>query len=379
MQVDRPRAIEALQRRALNALGADRRQRLQMIQWLSAGTVYLGAGAVMYQGVAASWVAEKAFVGWALSVLAGLLCALAAIRSGWSMRFRDPAMSEWQSVMGCIAVDWACLMCGPMRTVALFPLLLVLTFAALTLDRRGVVRAGVFAMLSLGLAIATIHVFPSLRGTPGAVPLVEDTLNFEMMLVLLPAMGVMAMRLASMRARLRAQRNELRGQLSEAQDIASHDELTGLPNRRLLRERLRWLESASERSGKGFAIALIDLDHFKKINDALGHEGGDQYLKEFAAAAVSVVRDRDVVGRWGGEEFLLLLDNADAGNAVLVLERLQVRAAEVRVLVRPLTFSAGIAVFVPGDTVRAVIAWADEAMYEAKRAGRNRVVVARRA
>lgn len=137
------------------------------------------------------------------------------------------------------------------------------------------------------------------------------------------------------------------------------DDLTGLPLRRAGREALA-------RVNRGDAIAMIDLDELKKVNDTFGHEAGDEHLVVVAAKLVSLLRRDDVVVRWGGDEFVLVLRGA-ADAASGVLERLR---RESRV-----PFSAGVAVHTEGDPA-STLAAADEALLAAKRAGGGRVVTA---
>jgi diguanylate cyclase len=151
---------------------------------------------------------------------------------------------------------------------------------------------------------------------------------------------------------------------------AKEDVLTGIRNRRGFLADIEALEPCT----RG-AVALIDLDHFKAVNDTLGHDEGDRVLREFAARLSSALRRHDLLARWGGEEFAVLFCHATEDEAARVLERVARTLAEAPVVVldgQPLSFSAGVSRFrveALGETLRA----ADEALYEAKHAGRNRV------
>jgi diguanylate cyclase (GGDEF)-like protein len=126
-------------------------------------------------------------------------------------------------------------------------------------------------------------------------------------------------------------------------------------------------------------VALIDIDLFKSVNDRIGHGAGDEVLRRFAASAKTVVRNTDLLGRWGGEEFLLMFPDTLGAQAEVALQRLRNHlsrldfndvAADLKV-----TFSAGLVEMVPQDTLEAAIERADQAMYRAKAGGRNRTVV----
>jgi diguanylate cyclase (GGDEF)-like protein len=141
----------------------------------------------------------------------------------------------------------------------------------------------------------------------------------------------------------------------------------------LARERSR-----SERLGAPFSVCLIDIDHFKSVNDSLGHGAGDTVLKHFAALAPRGLRGIDTFGRFGGEEFLIVMPGTDRQGALAAGER--VRAATVAAAFpglpagRELTITVGVATHLRGEEVSALLARADQALYQAKNAGRNRVV-----
>lgn len=162
-------------------------------------------------------------------------------------------------------------------------------------------------------------------------------------------------------------------------ELATRDELTGLFNRRHMSELLAQQRLACHRSDDGFAVALVDLDHFKRINDAHGHAVGDSVLRAFAEQATTAMRATDTVGRWGGEEFLVIYPHSTAREAAQGAARLRERVAAAVVPTPggpPLQFtvSIGLTEHVPPESVEALIERADRAMYQAKSEGRDRVV-----
>jgi diguanylate cyclase (GGDEF)-like protein len=167
-----------------------------------------------------------------------------------------------------------------------------------------------------------------------------------------------------------------RRRLAEAVQLARTDGLTGLANRQDLEIFLKRLAAASARSEHPFAVALVDLDHFKAINDDFGHQAGDATLRGVARALLSELREADHVGRLGGEEFLLILPDTGPHEALGVAERIRERiAAMPRRVDRQVTASVGVA-SMPGDAagLDELMAAADRALYAAKRAGRDQVV-----
>jgi diguanylate cyclase (GGDEF)-like protein len=157
--------------------------------------------------------------------------------------------------------------------------------------------------------------------------------------------------------------------LDQQTSLAQTDELTGLPNRRAWQELLTRELSVSKRLKRPVAVALLDLDFFKRFNDTHGHLAGDRLLLLAAAAWHGALRDGDVLARWGGDEFGLLLPGCNAIQALEVVDRLRLAAPD-------LPFSAGVAGWRPGTTTHELVEAADDALYSAKQGERNRSAVA---
>jgi diguanylate cyclase len=174
---------------------------------------------------------------------------------------------------------------------------------------------------------------------------------------------------------------ELEAQLQSLNERLVRDSLTGLYNRNGLEATFsRTIETLRQGSIPALALGVIDLDDFKRINDLFGHQAGDDSLKFLAEIARQHLREHDVIGRYGGEEFVVILPGTTAENAAEILRRLQ------RILTREIffhddrhrvvTFSAGVTEVYPDDGWESAFERADQAMYRAKRAGKNRVFVA---
>ena len=177
--------------------------------------------------------------------------------------------------------------------------------------------------------------------------------------------------------RLRQQRHAL----TEAERRAKTDPLTGVLNRRSLLEQLETACRAARANGLPVAVLFLDLDFFKAINDSYGHAAGDACLAAIVGPIQAELRQSDVIGRYGGEEFIVVLSGADAAAAELIAERIRLRVSEQRIVGQAtpiqLTCSIGVASSHPlGVWGEALIAQADTAVYAAKRLGRNRVQVA---
>jgi diguanylate cyclase (GGDEF)-like protein len=165
-------------------------------------------------------------------------------------------------------------------------------------------------------------------------------------------------------------------------ELAITDELTGLRNRRHVSERLADELARASRYGEALSLVLFDVDRFKRVNDTYGHDAGDAVLRALSAAALAECRKPDILGRWGGEEFLLVLPRTGAEGASAIAARLRevIEALRVEHAGNSLatTASFGVATFVPGrrEGVTEVLKRADEALYRAKDRGRNRVEMA---
>lgn len=162
--------------------------------------------------------------------------------------------------------------------------------------------------------------------------------------------------------------------------LSREDPLTGLYNRRTILDSLEEEITRAQRYSHPLSFLMMDIDHFKKINDQWGHPAGDEVLKTFAAECQSVKRENDKMGRFGGEEFVMLLPETAKPDAALAAERVRNRTSEMDIKTKcgtvaiPVTVSIGVTTATGSDDVEAIIARADEALYAAKNQGRNCVV-----
>ena len=188
--------------------------------------------------------------------------------------------------------------------------------------------------------------------------------------------GVLARSFGDMQRQIEEQMVSLQDKQSELNHLASHDTLTGLPNRRMFLDRLEHTLARARRTGESMALLFIDLDNFKEINDCLGHAAGDAALQAAARRMQGVVREVDTIARLGGDEFIILLDGAEDAAAVSQVAEKIIKALEAPVDYQdgPLQLGASIGISqYPKDGANAteIIAAADRAMYQAKNSGRN--------
>jgi len=159
------------------------------------------------------------------------------------------------------------------------------------------------------------------------------------------------------------------------EELAMTDMLTGLYNRHKMDQALTQQKAVANRYNTNFAVMILDIDHFKRINDTYGHNVGDTSLKAFAQILREQTRESDLVGRWGGEEFLILIPEADKVSLEQMAENLRANVERYPFdVVGQLTTSVGVAVYHPGESIRELVSRADNALYRAKNSDRNCVV-----
>ena len=294
------------------------------------------------------------------------------VRSGWSRRLKDQTLMIPQNLFALLAISFAYTALGPNdRGVVLVLIPLVLVFGMYTHAPKHSIKIGLLAMAMLGGSMGILS-----QWDPAYYPPSYELIRFEMMLGTLPPLIYSAFQISSWRNQLLAQKNELKEALAKVQELATRDVLTGLYNRRYMQDKLDDSIQRFARYGELFTLAIIDLDHFKRVNDQHGHRVGDEVLMAFATAAGIVLRDTDTIARWGGEEFLVLMPNTSEHKALAAMERL--RGTLAKCVVSPtvptltITFSAGVALHDSISPVTKTIERADQALYQAKNEGRDR-------
>lgn len=326
------------------------------------------------------------FVGTTKTVVAGGVLVLASqallgavFFSRRNLRFADPSLTEAQIWLGIAWQTWLLYHLdnarGPFMMIYVVPLM----FGLFHLPRAVFLRcAGLVFLSFIGLALYEAGEGRPLD--PGLVAIQAAVLFIVLFWLCLYANYVQAsrQRMRQRRFALQAHQDTLRGMMRQLEDLVATDELTGLFNRRhFLRLASRELQAL--RAGHTHGLALIDLDHFKRINDVHGHAAGDAVLQGFAQVAAACLREGDVLARYGGEEFVLLMLDSDAERLTLCCERLRLAFAATPPAeggVTSLSLCAGMTLLTEGDRLDDALHRADNALYQAKRAGRNRCVAA---
>lgn len=294
------------------------------------------------------------------------------VRSGRTQHLDDPLIAYGHSLASLGLCTAAYMVLGPHRANVLILMAQSIVVAMLRLKPPDVLKLGVSAVLMLlGAFLCLIWQDPAGKFlSKGAPHIIVGSSS----LLLLSLVGKWV---SDIRVEIGKQAKELRNALLTVRQLATQDQLTGLLNRRVMLDKLEAERQISERHGMHWCVALIDLDHFKQVNDRYGHPAGDAVLKAFAELTRTQLRVVDQVGRWGGEEFLALFPQTCTDEALTSLERLRVALTEWRLPQHPelrMSFSAGLVQAAPDETLDQLVERADKTMYQAKAAGRNRCV-----
>lgn len=298
-----------------------------------------------------------------------------ALRSGWNLRFSDPSLTLPQILA---ALTWICGAYaitneGHGGTLILFALVLV--FGIFNMNARRARLSTWYAVVAMGLTMA----YKSMTD-PVHYPAEIECMYFVFVATVMPMISRLASELNKMRTNLKTQKRELQVAFERIQELATRDELTGLYNRRQITQVLGEHAARSDRGVVKFWVAVLDLDHFKRINDSHGHGVGDEVLRSFAKLAAEGLRDTDVIGRWGGEEFLVVMLAVPPHDPHSGLDRLRVQLQHTQVSQSQpelrVSFSAGLAAYTERSAVQEAIERADRALYQAKAQGRNCTVLA---
>lgn len=171
--------------------------------------------------------------------------------------------------------------------------------------------------------------------------------------------------------------NSLRELSQSLKDASLHDPMTGLGNRRFLMDQLMQETERANRKNTTYSLGILDVDHFKTINDRFGHEAGDITLCTIARAIESALREYDLCGRWGGEEFLIMMPETQPDFALQIAERvcLGIKSIQLKFLDYCISASVGLTVYRHGESYSETINRADSALLQAKSAGRNRIEI----
>jgi len=318
--------------------------------------------------------------------LLGNVVFFVLLRSGLNRYWPDPSLTLPQMLVATFWVMLLMALAPQVRGILLLLYAVVFLFGVFRLSRREYLLLTGLVLIAYGLVVLR-----DLYSRGGGIPLPLEVLQSVVLAATLVWLAFFGSYVGRLRETVSRRNAELAAALRQNRELATHDDLTGAYNRRHIIELLEQERLRAQRTGRGFCVCLMDLDHFKEINDRHGHLSGDDVLKQFAERVQGEIRVLDRVGRdgkdwgtdvstfgrYGGEEFLLVLPETGLDGAMSCAERIRQRVADSRFRTESgplsLTVSCGLTAHRLGEDIRATLARADQALYLAKDKGRNRV------
>jgi len=352
--------------------GGDPSQSVRMRRFLLAGAAYAVCLPLLALAYAFGLIARGPALIVAALMAAVNLAFYLALRTGLNLRFSDPSLTRAQVFAAIGVLMFAVYSFDQARAMVLNVSLVVLTFGVFRFTTREFVRTALLILIGYATVINLLMYLK-----PETVNVYHEWFQWAGLAGLLPLFAMIGGRISRLRDRLRASNEELRTALGAVRQMATHDHLTGLPNRVLFNEELLRALARAERHSRPVTLFFMDLDRFKNINDSLGHQFGDRVLQEAAKRLTGCVREGDIIARLGGDEFVLLVE--EVGDPVALAEiarKLLTAVADFGAIDGTelnVTLSIGICVYpADGRDAKTLLAGADVAMYRAKEQGRNR-------
>jgi len=349
----------------------DARQSLRLKRYLMGASTSLLAAAALFICHWLGLLALESAVGGAALIGFFVVLFFALFRFGVNLRFRDPSLTGEMILAALLTLAWLSYQAPPARAALSLFYPMALLFGALRLDTARLLALALLAVAAHATVLA-------LSGALWGLAAAQGWMQLATLAIVLPWFAVMGGYVNKLRHRLSDTNRQLKEAADRAEEIAMRDALTGAYNRRHLLDALRREVARAQRVGAPLSVCLLDLDHFKRVNDTWGHATGDVVLRHFATLATSGLRAVDVFGRFGGEEFMLVLPDTDARGAAAVAERIRAATEQETFPGVPaghqITVTIGVAGRGRDESGDALTHRADLALYRGKDAGRNRVV-----
>lgn len=373
----------ALSEQENHAVRAARHQRLRMQRFVIAVVNYGLISAISFYMVSSG---DVMLTGWSMALVFGLVCLANAVffglfLSGRNKRYRDPSLTRPQLIVGFVFLITMSYFSRTLfaQDVYLISYVFFLFFGAFRFNSRELAHMA----LPVFVVLATIMIW---RHATVGQALVDTAARVVIFGLLFGYATFFVGYIGRLRQHLSERNLELREAMRRIEDLAITDELTGAFNRRYIYQTLENERIRAERTGSSFSICMLDVDHFKTVNDAHGHVVGDAVLREIVRRIRRGIRsidrlgsphERNTVGRFGGEEFVLVLPGQTESGAHMCAERvrntIERQPMETETGHLSITLSAGFAEYRSGETIESLIKRADAALYQAKANGRNRV------
>ncbi|HZE60484.1 MAG TPA: GGDEF domain-containing protein [Burkholderiales bacterium] len=353
------------------SLPRDESQALRMRRYLMAAGTSLLLCAVLFILSLAEHLPWRVTAEGTGAVIALIVLFYIFFSTGLNLRFSDPSLTTEQLGAALLVLAYLVTHAGPARSPLMLFYPVAMLFGVLRLSGRRMMALAVLALVAHGMMLALVTVREPQLDRAALLG------EYAVLAIVLPWFAAMGGYVNRLRTRLSDSNRELKHAFDRIEQLAVRDALTGAYNRRFLMECLAGERSRAERLGSTFAVCLVDVDHFKAVNDELGHAAGDAVLQGLPRLAAAGLRAIDTFGRFGGEEFLIVLPGTALNGASAAAERVRRAIEGARFPAageRSVTVTIGVAEHARGEDVTALLARADRALYGGKAGGRNRVV-----
>ena len=350
----------------------DPKQVLRLRRFFETLVIYILNISIAYFAYLAGIMDLQALYGFWIITLAINIILYIVFRTGLNLWMSDPSLTSIQMCAANLVVMYGLYYIYEIRGFLLSIYILILLFGIFRLYTRQFLFVSAFALLTYGVDIVLLNIFH-----PQVINSKIECFQWFGMAIVLISVSLIGGKISSLRRELRVSQKKLQSSLTVIREMAIHDDLTGFYNRHHLMDIIDSENNRSVRTGSVFSLVMMDIDKFKSINDTYGHQTGDQVLRTLAAIIRSMLRKTDFCGRYGGEEFLIVLTQTDLQAANVFAERIR-ECIENSFFpdlgpYSRITVSLGLAEHRIQGNIEKTISRADDALYKAKKRGRNRV------
>lgn len=350
----------------------DPKQQLRIRRFFMASIAYLLCLILAYSSYLAGFMEWPGIAGFLIIIPIINIALYIVFRTGLNLRMADPSLTFIQMSAGILITMYGMYYANESRGALLLVYIIILLFGIFRLNYRNFLYISLFTLLTYGAVIAMLNYF-----RPQKVNFQIEFLQWFVFAIVLATFSAIGGYISALRHNLSTNTAELEKSISRIRELSIRDELTGVYNRRHFMDLLEYEKNRASRGGAQFSIVMLDIDNFKGVNDQYGHLIGDEILRTVTVAIGQSLRSTDFCGRYGGDEFLLVLTQTDINAATICAERVR---SSIEKSVFPdlgpefkITSSLGLTEYHIREDIGKMIARADEALYLAKKAGRNRV------
>ena len=350
----------------------DPNQALRLRRYFLSVACYIICTLIAYISYLSGLMEWQVIAGYLIFVPIIVIALYIVFRSGLNLRMADPSLTVIQMCAAILVTTYGMYFVNEIRGVLLLIYIVIILFGIFHLNTRSFIYMSIFTLLTYAIDIILLHLY-----RPQGVNFNIEYLQWIVLAIVLGLFSTIGGYISHLRHNLGVIKSQQEKSIEIIQEMAIRDELTGLYNRRHVMELLEHEKNRASRGGSIFCIAMLDIDHFKNVNDNHGHQAGDAVLREVATIMKNTLRNAEFCGRYGGEEFLIVLTQTDIQGALICVERVRTNIENARFpdisADFKVTVSIGLSEYLIREDVEKIIFRADEALYRAKKHGRNRV------